>query len=77
VVAVFDTRFGSPWLPGSAAAQASVRLSGKGFRVLPARASFRVQDIAGPLLPGAEEDARRWIRSVVARVQWQLHTAPD
>jgi hypothetical protein len=74
-VAVYDTRFGYPWLSGSAAAQASVRLSGKGFRVFPARASFRVQDITGPLNPGAEEDARRWIRALADRMRWRLRTA--
>jgi hypothetical protein len=71
-VAVFDTRFGYPWLSGSAAAQASARLSGKGFRVLPGRASFRVQDIAGPLIPGTEDDARRWITQLADRLQWRL-----
>jgi hypothetical protein len=74
-VAVFDTRFGYPWLSGSAAAQASVKLSSKGFRVFPARATFRVQDITGPLKPGAEEDAQRWIRILAARVHWLLRTA--
>ena len=74
-VAVFDTRFGHPWLSGSAAAQASVMLSNKGFRVMPGRATFRVQDIAGPLIHGAEEDARRWIREVATRVQWRLRSA--
>ncbi|MEP6648865.1 MAG: flavodoxin/nitric oxide synthase [Lapillicoccus sp.] len=69
LVALFDTRTGRPWLPGSAAAQASVLLSHKGFPILPARATFRVQDITGPLAIGEEEHARRWANVVAARVE--------
>lgn len=74
-VAIFDTRFGHPWLPGSAAAQASVMLSSKGFRVLPGRATFRVQGVTGPLERGAEDKARRWIRAIATQVRWRLRTA--
>ena len=49
LVAIFDTRTGYPWLPGSAAAQASAFLSSRGFPVIPARETFRVQGITGPL----------------------------
>jgi hypothetical protein len=66
MVAVFDTRTGFPWLPGSAAAQASVRLVDKGFPVIPARATFRVQDIEGPLMVGETDRAARWASALAA-----------
>ena len=74
-VAVFDTRLSHLRLSGSAAAQTSVQLSDKGFRVLPGRATFRVQDITGPLNRAAEGDARRWIVDVATRVRSRMRTA--
>ena len=68
LVAVFDTRTGHPWVAGSAAAQASVRLVDKGFPVLPARATFRVEDIEGPLMVGEVDRARRWATAIATRM---------
>lgn len=67
LVAVYDTRTGCPWLAGSAAAQASVLLSERGFPVMAARETFRVHGVAGPLLPGEDDRARRWTKAVTAR----------
>jgi hypothetical protein len=68
LVAVFDTRTGYPWLAGSAAAQASAVLSERGFPVMAARESFRVDGVAGPLRRGEDDRARRWANVVVARL---------
>ncbi len=68
LVAVFDTRTGYPWLAGSAAAQASVLLCEKGFPVMAARETFRVDGVAGPLRRGEDDHARRWANVVVARL---------
>jgi hypothetical protein len=68
LLALFDTRIGYPWLAGSAAAQASALASGRGWPVMPARETFRVQDIAGPLLAGEDDRARRWASVVAARL---------
>jgi hypothetical protein len=69
LVALFDTRTGYPWLAGSAAAQASVLLSDKGFPVMAARATYRVQDIEGPLRIGEDARARHWTNAVSARLE--------
>lgn len=74
LVAVFDTRMGDPWLAGSAAAQASVLLSGRGFPVSPARITFRVIDVAGPLRVGEVERARHWAADLAARLEHRLRT---
>ena len=71
LVAVFDTRTGYPWLPGSAAAQASACLSSRGFPVIPARETFRVQGITGPLNEGEDDRAERWTTVVAARLHHQ------
>ena len=59
-VVTFDTRTKHRWVPGSAAAQASVALAEHGFPSAAPRKSFRVDDIAGPLLPGELDRAREW-----------------
>jgi hypothetical protein len=74
LVAVFDTRTGYPWLAGSAAAQASVLLSRKGFPVIPARETFRVQGVTGPLSVGEDQRAEYWTDVVAARLQKQRRT---
>ena len=71
LVAIFDTRTGYPWLAGSAAAQASAFLSSRGFPVIPARETFRVQGITGPLNVGEDERAERWTSVVAARLHQQ------
>ncbi len=72
LVAVFDTRTGYPWLAGSAASQVSALLSQRGFVVLPARASFRVRDVSGPIDVGEDLRARDWAEHVGARLLKQL-----
>lgn len=74
LVALYDTRTGYPWLAGSAAAAASVLLSGKGFPIIPARETFRVQSITGPLDAGEDQRAERWTSAVVARLRQQRRT---
>jgi hypothetical protein len=74
LVALYDTRTGYPWLPGSAAAAASALLSGKGFPVIPARETFRVQGIAGPLNVGEDQRAERWTSVIAAHLQQQRRT---
>ena len=71
LVAIFDTRTGYPWLAGSAAAQASACLSSMGFPVIPARETFRVQGITGPLNVGEDDRAERWTTVVAARLHHQ------
>ena len=71
LVAIFDTRTGYPWLAGSAAAQASACLSSRGFPVIPARETFRVQGITGPLNVGEDDRAERWTTVVAARLHHQ------
>ena len=71
LVAIFDTRTGYPWLAGSAAAQASACLSSRGFAVIPARETFRVQGVTGPLIVGEDDRAERWTTVVAARLHRQ------
>jgi hypothetical protein len=71
LVAIFDTRTGYPWLPGSAAAQASAFLSSKGFPVIPARETFRVQGVTGPLNAGEDNRAEHWTTVVADRLHHQ------
>jgi flavodoxin len=59
-VVTFDTRTKHRWVPGSAASQAAAALSERGFPSAAARQSFRVDDVAGPLVPGEVEKARAW-----------------
>ena len=69
LVALFDTRTGHPWMAGSAAAQASVLFTDKGFPVIAARETFWVHGITGPLAPGEDERAHRWTNVVAARLE--------
>ncbi|MCY7395268.1 MAG: flavodoxin/nitric oxide synthase [Nocardioides sp.] len=64
VVAVFDTRarIARHW-PGSAARATTRVMRGKGFDVRE-RASFYVEDVTGPLLPGELERAHGWGRQL-------------
>ena len=71
LVAMYDTRTGYPWLPGSAAAAASALLSAKGFPILPARETFRVKGITGPLDAGEDQRAQRWASVIAARLRQQ------
>lgn len=68
VVAVFDTRVlkAKHW-PGSAASKTARTFRKAGFIVVD-RASFFVEGISGPLVPGEVERARRWGTALVASV---------
>jgi hypothetical protein len=59
-VAIFDTKFGWPRLPGSAARRARARLRRLGFAGPIPMATFRVRATIGPLLDGEIDRARRW-----------------
>ena len=71
LVAIFDTRTGYPWLAGSAAAQASACLSSRGFPVIPARETFRVHGVTGPLNVGEDDRAQRWTTVVADSLHHQ------
>lgn len=58
--AAFDTKVRKPWAPGSAASAAHKRLRRLGFRMATRAQSFYVKDMAGPLLAGELDRARRW-----------------
>jgi hypothetical protein len=77
LVALFDTRTGRPWMAGSAAAQASVLLSARGFPVIADRATFWVHGITGPLTPGEDERAHRWTNLVAARLESRRRSRHD
>jgi flavodoxin len=67
-VATFDTRVGSVrHLPGSAAKAAGKEVRRHHLGRLIATASFYVDDMAGPLLPGELERARAWGQGLAAR----------
>lgn len=60
-VATFDTRVAKVrHLPGSAAKAAAKGLRRLGYGSAATPESFFVEDVAGPLLPGELERARRW-----------------
>ena len=64
-VAEFDTRVDKArHLPGSAARAAERVLRQHGFRASAGRASFFVDDVAGPLLPGELDRAHQWGRKL-------------
>jgi len=58
--AAFDTRIGSPRVPGSAARGAHRRLRSLGFLMVAPAESFFVKGKTGPLEPGEIERARSW-----------------
>lgn len=58
--AAFDTKVNRPRLPGSAARAAHKRLRWLRFRTVAAPETFYVTELAGPLVDGELERARRW-----------------
>jgi flavorubredoxin len=64
-VTTFDTRIGSPRVPGSAARAALKRLRKLGLRVVAPAESFYVSGTPGPLIDGELERARRWGRTLL------------
>ena len=67
-VATFDTRVGSVrHLPGSAAKAAGKEVRRHHLGRLVATASFYVDDMAGPLLPGEVDRARAWGADLAAQ----------
>ena len=74
-VVTFDTRTRHRWIPGSAASQAAAALAQRGFPSAAPRQSFRVDDVAGPLMPGEVERARTWGEQLGTRlaVHRKLH----
>jgi hypothetical protein len=58
--ATFDTRIGSPRVPGSAARGAHKRLRHLGLVMVAPAESFFVTGTSGPLEPGEAERAREW-----------------
>lgn len=63
----FDTRV-TTRITGSAARAASHRLYRLGYRLTAAFTSFRVADVAGPLVDGEVDRARDWGRALGAEV---------
>ncbi|XVV15307.1 flavodoxin [Actinoplanes sp. CA-131856] len=63
---VFDTRVGTPFVPGSAAHKAHRRLRRLGCRMVRPPESFRVNGTTGPLADGELERARAWAAGVAA-----------
>ena len=60
----FDTRIDKPRVPGSAARGAEKRLRKLGVRIAAPSQSFYVTGVAGPLVDGETERARRWGRTL-------------
>jgi hypothetical protein len=60
VAAAFDTKVNKPWLPGSAARTAQKLLRRSRFRIAADAENFLVADMAGPLVDGELDRARRW-----------------
>lgn len=58
--ATFDTRVDKPRVPGSAARKAARQLKKMGLTLVVAPESFFVDGVAGPLLDGELDRARRW-----------------
>lgn len=67
--AAFDTHADVRFVPGSAAKSASKRLRRLGCTLLARPHSFYVEDTAGPLAAGAQEDARRYAGDVMAALR--------
>lgn len=68
-VATFDTRVAKVrHLPGSAAKAAAKGLHRLGYGSVARPESFLVEDVAGPLLPGELDRARRWGERLGAEV---------
>lgn len=66
--AAFDTKMGTFWIPGSAAAGAAKRLRRRGFRLVARPHSFRVKGTQGPLVEGEVERAMAWGETLAAQV---------
>jgi hypothetical protein len=66
--AVFDTKINKRFIPGSAARSAGAVLRRRGIRLVAAPESFRVTGTAGPLVPGEEDRARGWGRTLAAQL---------
>jgi flavodoxin len=75
-VVTFDTRTKHRWIPGSAASQAAAALAQHGFPSAGARQSFRVDDVAGPLMPGEIERAKTWGDQLGATLETQGRLRP-
>jgi flavorubredoxin len=71
----FDTRVTSR-VTGSAARAASRRLDRLGYRLTAAFTSFRVADVAGPLVDGEVDRARDWGRALGAEVAARRPSRP-
>lgn len=71
----FDTRVTSR-VTGSAARAASHRLDRLGYRLTAAFTSFRVADVAGPLVDGEVDRARDWGRALGAEVAARRPSRP-
>jgi hypothetical protein len=65
-VAAFDTRTDKRWVPGAAARSADRKLRRLGLRPVTAPEDFYVRDVAGPLVDGEVERARRWAAALSA-----------
>lgn len=67
MVATFDTRVGKVrHLPGSAAKAAAKAMRRLGYHTVVPPESFYVADVAGPLLDGELDRARRWAEQLAA-----------
>lgn len=71
----FDTRVTSR-VTGSAARAASRRLDRLGYHLVAAFASFRVTDVAGPLVDGELDRARDWGRALGAEAAARRPSRP-
>jgi hypothetical protein len=67
----FDTRIGSPRVPGSAARAARRRLRRLGFRIIRPAESFYVEGTPGPLLNGETDRAQRWGETLASALTGQ------
>jgi hypothetical protein len=67
-MATFDTRVRRPKVPGSAAKRAATTLRRLGVRPAAAPETFWVDGVAGPLVAGETERARRWGAQLAASV---------
>ncbi|MFD6138364.1 flavodoxin family protein [Promicromonospora sp. NPDC060271] len=72
----FDTRVTSR-VTGSAARAASHRLDRLGYHLTAAFTSFRVTDVAGPLVDGEVDRARDWGRALGAEVAARRPSRPS
>lgn len=67
-VVTFDTRVHVKMLPGSAASSAAKALRHRGFDGAERGETFWVKDVAGPVVEGELERARRWGMTLATRV---------